>query len=183
MVNQMKSSLQALILLIFSFCSLNVAAEYEEPTDRQAQFMAVYLLHFANFIEWPTTVSADEGQFNICSYASGTVNMYIRELAGEKINNDSRINVLEAPSDEDLAQCQIVFFDTKNISLFHKIKQKTQERPILFVSDHQGFIQQGGTMEYFIEGNKLRFAVNITLAKNTGLILSSKLLRIAKVVE
>lgn len=162
---------------------LSAHAKSQDVTDRQAQFMAVYLLHFANFIEWPLASSTNEGQFNICSYAKGNVNMYIRELAGEKINNDSRINVLEAPSDEDLAQCQIVFFDTKNISLFHKIKQKTKERPILFVSDHQGFIKQGGTMEYFIEGNKLRFAVNITLAKNTGLILSSKLLRIAKIVE
>jgi len=51
------------------------------------------------------------------------------------------------------------------------------------VSDKAGFIEQGGTIEYFIENNKLRFAVNAELAKETGLILSSKLLRIAKIVE
>ena len=144
--------------------------------------MAVYLLHFSNFIEWPDTTLENKEQFNICFYAEGNVEAYIKELEGEQIKNRV-IKLTNAPKRDALTQCQIIFFEQQYIKLFPKIKQETHDAAILFVSDKAGFIEQGGTIEYFIENNKLRFAVNAELAKETGLILSSKLLRIAKIVE
>ncbi len=169
-------------MVFFSSVSVEAFADSTERTDRQAQFMAVYLLHFANFIEWPKATGEARNAFNLCFYAEGNVKSSIRELAGEQLKTTA-IRLIEAPTFQVLKQCQIVFIEKRKVSEFQKIKQQTEGKPILFVSDKAGFIEQGGTIEYFIENNKLRFAVNAELAKETGLILSSKLLRIAKIVE
>lgn len=182
MAIMLKRNLNILLLAIYSLFAVEVSADEIKKTDRQAQFMAVYLLHFSNFIEWPDTVSKNNKQFNICFYAEGNVEAYIKELEGEQIKNGV-IKLTNAPKGDALMQCQIIFFEQHYVKLFPEIKQETQDTAVLFVSDKAGFIEQGGTMEYFIENNKLRFAVNTTLAKDTGLIISSKLLRIAKIVE
>jgi hypothetical protein len=182
MVYFLKKNLKILIMAVYSLLALDVSANDVGKTDRQAPFMAVYLLHFANFIEWPETVSSDKASFTICFYAKGNVETAIRELEGEQVKN-SVIKLISAPKEDVLHQCQIIFIEQQNIKLFPVIKQNTQESAVLFVSDKAGFIEQGGTLEYFIENNKLRFAVNAELAKEKGLILSSKLLRIAKIVE
>lgn len=179
MMNSMRL-LQALVLSLGVMMMPLAQANNQDMTERQAQFMAVYLLHFANFIEWPNAEQSDDTQFNLCFYADKRLSDYISELDGESTDSGT-INTINTPEIDQISQCKIVFIESTQIDRFAQIK--TQPSAILFVSDSTGFIEQGGTMEYFIANNKLRFAVNMKAAKEKGLILSSKLLRIAKIVE
>lgn len=182
MVSSLKRIFQSLVLLIGIMLMPLAQATGQDTPERQSQFMAIYLMHFANFIEWPDSAQPDKTQFNICFYADERLSGYIKELRGETINNGT-INVVEAPEQQQLTECQIVFIEHSQIERFTEIKTQTQQSAILFVSDKTGFIDQGGTMEYFVANNKLRFAVNMKAAKEKELILSSKLLMIAKIIE
>lgn len=181
-MNRVKNILLRLMLMIGIALMPSAYADTQNNVERQAQFMAIYLMHFANFIEWPDSAQSDKTQFNICFYADERLSGYIKELRGETINNGT-INVVETPEQRQLTECQIVFIENTQIERFNNIKAQTQQSATLFVSDKAGFIDQGGTMEYFVANNKLRFAVNMKAAKEKGLILSSKLLMIAKIIE
>ena len=50
------------------------------------------------------------------------------------------------------------------------------------MSDVSGFADSGGTLEFFIEDNKLNFEINMETVKQTRLQVSSKLLRLARIV-
>ena len=55
--------------------------------------------------------------------------------------------------------------------------------PVLTVSDGKGFSQAGGIIELYVEGGRMRFAINVDAAERSGLRLSSRLLGLAKVVR
>jgi hypothetical protein len=47
----------------------------------------------------------------------------------------------------------------------------------------EGFARQGGVIGFRLDGNKVRFDVNVEAARQSGLRISSKLLRLARVVR
>jgi hypothetical protein len=56
-------------------------------------------------------------------------------------------------------------------------------RKILAVSDLVEFAQNGGAVRFVTEQNKIHFRINLEAAKKAGLTISSKLLRLAEIVE
>jgi hypothetical protein len=150
----------------------------QSSSERQEQFMVVYLLHFSNFIEWPLASFQDSKHFNICLSANSKLNKYTDELNGESVKN-RLIKVLPLSSNTQTAHCQILFIDKSSADTFERIKSSNT----LLVSDQLGFSKNGGGIEYFIEKNKLRIAINLKATKDNGLTVSSKLLRIATLVQ
>ena len=149
-----------------------------DTMERQEQFMAVYLLHFSNFIEWPQTSFKDDKYFNICISANSKLNRFANELNGESVK-DRFIKVSSPSSSAQTEHCQILFVDKDSTDIFEPL----QGSNILLVGNQPGFSKSRGSIEYFTENNKLRIAINIEITKSNGLTISSKLLRIAKVVE
>jgi len=52
----------------------------------------------------------------------------------------------------------------------------------LLVGESPGFAERGGAIDFFIEGNRVRFEVNMEVAKRQQLKFSSKLLSLAKII-
>lgn len=159
-----------------------VYANEHEAMDRQGQFMAVYLFHFANFIEWPESSFNNNDSFNICINGKTEINKYIHEIEGENVKG-KKIKINKNVSGEDIQNCQILFVSRAGVLKLNQIKDILQNNSILLVSDKQDYIRDGGMIEYFIQNNKLRVAINIDSVNKNGLRISSKLLRIAKVVS
>jgi uncharacterized protein DUF4154 len=168
-------------LLLATIVALPTYANQHDALDRQGQFMAVYLLHFSNFIEWPETSFKNKDDFNICIDGVTEVNKYIHEIEGENVKG-RKIKIKQGIAGTDIQNCQILFVSRSEGFKLDRIKDHLNNKSILLVSDRQDFIREGGMIEYFVQDNKLRVAINIDSAKQNGLRISSKLLRIAKIV-
>jgi hypothetical protein len=59
---------------------------------------------------------------------------------------------------------------------------KLGSRPILTVSDVENFAQNGGDIDFYLSGAKVRFEINPQSAKLCGLKISSQLLSLGKIV-
>jgi hypothetical protein len=55
--------------------------------------------------------------------------------------------------------------------------------PVLTISDVGEFARTGGIAEFFVEGGKMRFRVNLGSVKLSRLQLSSRLLSLAELVH
>jgi hypothetical protein len=55
--------------------------------------------------------------------------------------------------------------------------------PVLTVSDRKGFAESGGIIELYVDGGRVRFAINVDAVERSGLRLSSRLLGLAKVIR
>jgi len=168
-------------LLLGTILTFPVIADENDAMDRQGQFMAVYLFHFANFIEWPDSAFNSIDSFNICINGKTEVNKYISDIEGEPVKG-RKIKILTNISSDGIKNCHILFV-SRNDYKRNKIEKHLFEKNILLVSDQESFISDGGVIQYYIENNKLRLKINNDLAKRLGLKISSKLLRIAKIIE
>jgi hypothetical protein len=61
--------------------------------------------------------------------------------------------------------------------------RQTRGAPVLLVGDSAGFAEQRGGVGFYIEQNKVRFAISTAAANEQHLKISSKLLALAKLVD
>ena len=58
--------------------------------------------------------------------------------------------------------------------------QSVKGHSVLFVGDAKNFLESGGMINFIKENEKVRFEINNKAAKEAGLDIRSKLLRLAK---
>jgi YfiR/HmsC-like len=154
-------------------------AQRSKPTDYQVK--AAYLFNFGRFIEWPASAKGDS--FTICILGQDPFGATLdAALANQTIDGKSvaakRISTLQESS-----ACQILFLSSSEEARLPKIVESLDKSAVLTVSDMPGFSQRGGMIQFILDGNKVRFEVNLTAAQSAGLNPSSELLRVATTVR
>jgi hypothetical protein len=84
---------------------------------------------------------------------------------------------------QEALSCRILFIGSSEDRQLKGILAALDGAGILTVSDMPQFSQRGGMIEFTLEGNKVRFEVNLTTAEDAGLTLSSELLKVATTVR
>lgn len=79
--------------------------------------------------------------------------------------------------------CQVLFIAGRDDGRVSALLEQAAGSPVLTVSDADRFAAGGGTIQLFVEGGRMRFAVNVDAAQRSKVRLSSRLLGLAKVVR
>lgn len=146
-----------------------------ETTNREFQLKTAYLFHIAELTEWPSSAS-----FTICQLGDSPIKSYLPALNGQLINGE-RVQInLEQQSDP--GSCRIIFISNVG-DLNPALSEQAKLRHILLVSDVEGFASRGGMLQLALRENKIRIIINLQAIKQAGLKLSSKLLRMAEILE
>lgn len=145
---------------------------------------AAYLFNFVRFVEWPAAAfPSDSAPVKICVLGSTS----FTNVASESINGRSvgdRPVVVES-TDSVLGSrgCHILFVAPSRKGDENEILATFAKRSVLTVSETDGFAKRGGIANFVTIDDKIRFVINKTAAEEAGLKISSRLLRIAQVVE
>ncbi len=81
-----------------------------------------------------------------------------------------------------LKKCHLLFICQSERKNTKEIIDLLKNDGVLTVSDTQGFLEDGGIVNFVIEDNKVRFDINLTASEKAGLKIRSQLLRLAKKV-
>jgi hypothetical protein len=166
------------------FCLLLVTpglfAQDSKPTEYQVK--TAYLYNFAHFVAWPPSAE-NKDTFAICVLGQDPFGSTLdNTLAGEVI--DSRKAAAKRISEpKDATSCNVLFISSSEESRLGATLAALDGAPVLTVSDIPKFSQRGGMIQFVLDGNKVRFEVNLTAAQTAGLNLSSQLLKVATVVR
>lgn len=159
------------------------AADDEGTANRQSQFMAVYLFHFASFIQWPDQELNDSADFKICLLGQPAISRHAAKLDGKIIKSKNKtIRIIEDVAINNIASCQILYLSKTSPMTDSTLHGALVNTSVLLVSDQSDFANNGGDIGYFIQNNKLRIAINIKNTEHKKLAISSKLLRLAKII-
>ncbi|HEY8935580.1 MAG TPA: YfiR family protein [Cyclobacteriaceae bacterium] len=158
-------------------------AQLSAPSQ-EYQVKAVFLFNFAQFVEWsPRAFPETETPLIIGVLGEDPFGSYLDETVhGEKINNHALI-VQRYKKVEDVKNCQILFINYKKKDQIKQVLENLKEKDVLTVGDATNFAQMGGVIGFFTEEGKIRIRVNLEVAKNSELSISSKLLRVAEIVK
>ena len=80
----------------------------------------------------------------------------------------------------DSLGCHIVYIDPQHS--FRWFERVERMKGQLWVGEEEGFINKGGVINFYIDGEKLRFEISVEHAKDSSLDISSRLLNLAKIV-
>lgn len=157
------------------------APQAEESGDI-ARIKAAYVYHFANFAEWP---AEKEKYIRLCTLGEGEVANRLQDLDERELEQGRILRVVVRPPREEIAKACDMLFIGQNLGaeLDPPAAMRLQLGALLSVSDRTGFAKNGGMIEMFLRDDKVRMRVNLDVVRASGIRLSSKLLRLAEIVE
>jgi hypothetical protein len=155
----------------------------QTPGFEEPEVKAVFLLNFAQFVEWPASAFADRGSAFVIGILGNDPFGHILDdvVKGEEVSGRALV-VERFRSVEDIVACHILFLGRVDVDQFVHIFATLRGRPILTVGDTELFVSHGGTIRFVTAQNRIRLLVNIAAAKAANLTISSKLLRAADLV-
>lgn len=159
-------------------CSLQLHAQ---TPSRANQVKAVFIYNFTQFVDWPSnSFSSNTAPFIIGILGNDPFGSYMDSVvAGERFESHP-IEVHRFNNIREARNCQLLFINTAEP---HDVVKELQNRSILTVSDQKDFATSGGMIRLFVENNKIKLQINLKAAKAANLAISSKLLRLADVIQ
>ena len=168
---------------IAALASLGVSAfawAQAKPTEYQVK--AAYLYNFGKFVTWPPAQS-DVANFGVCVLGKDPFGADLDGvLSNATIGNKKA--VAKRITDTSAAEgCHIVFISSSESGQLDRILPALNKLHVLTVSDMPRFVEHNGMVQFVMDSGRVRFEVNLAAAENSGLTLSSQLLKVASNVK
>lgn len=157
--------------------SFRVSAQSPEVTEYEVK--AVFLSHFAEFIEWPRERFYSPKDPIMIGILGRDPFGEILDRAVSGIMVKERFLRVERIGLGEVPRCHILFIGASEEGRLAGILRSLEGQAVLTVSDIEGFGDQGGMIHLVLVGKKVRFAVNKRAAERAGLTISSQLLKLA----
>lgn len=153
-------------------------------TTKEYEVKAAFLYNFAQFVDWPPTNFANaQAPLVIAVLGQDPFGAYLDEVVrGVKVNNRPLV-IQRYQRVEDIQACHILFISQSETKRLDDILAGLKDHSILTVGDVDNFARRGGMIRFVTEKNKIRFRINVEATKTANLTISSKLLRLAEIVE
>jgi hypothetical protein len=176
---------RSLSVLLFSTVLASTPASFgQSRAANEYEVKAAFLYNFAKFVQWPPGAFNDPKQpMGICIYGRDPFGHALEDLLLGKSIGDHPVVLGRAKQVSELAGCQIIFLATGESSRLSDVLALFRSRNVLIVGETEGFAAGGGSIQFVLDQNRVRFAINPDAAERAGLKLSSKLLALAVIVH
>jgi hypothetical protein len=168
----------ALIIL----CEGNLA---QSQTLSEYAVKAAFIVKFASYVEWPDDAGAQRRPFVIAVLGTDPFGRILDDmLTGKDVRGRKillrRFSTLDQGT---LDGADILFVSSSERPDLPRILRTLDKRPILTVGDMDQFAARGGIVGFRLQGNTIRFDINLEQAERAGLKMSSQLLKLARIVR
>jgi len=145
---------------------------------------AAFLVNFAKFAEWPADSSqAQSPAVRICVLGKDPFGEVLDKTALGRSAGGRPIVIQRHKGVEEVRACHVVFIASSESKSMGPILGDLAAQPVITVGERDGFARRGGVIGLVVEDNLARFEVNLPAAQRAGLLLSSKLLGVARVIH
>jgi hypothetical protein len=142
----------------------------------EAEITSAILFNFARYTRWPEQDNATgEGQVAFCFFDTAGLADVFEGMVGGATLKGRRVTVIRVTAAAELAGCQLVYTDDPLPAWLGRPDYR-----LLTIGRGDQFVTNGGVIALIQEDNHLRFKINRRVARDTGLVLSSRLLRLAE---
>jgi hypothetical protein len=162
-------------------CSAPVAAAV--PAG-EYQVKAAYLFNFSQFVEWPPAAfESPNAPFVIGIVGEDPFEGVLESVVRGESLEGHPLQVRRFAGAADIADCNIVFVARGQAALLDETLQALRGRHVLTVTDAPGAEHRGAMIVLFTDNKRVRMRINLAAARASQLVISSKLLRPAEVIN
>jgi hypothetical protein len=170
-----------LFFLIFTLSGWNShQAEAAEPDPSQVK--AAFVYNFIKFVFWPReSMPPDAPDITLCVLGNDPLGNALESLSG-KAASGKALSVKRIASRDEASICQVLYICRSESRQVKEIL-KDLPRGVLTIGDMKNFAAFGGMINFVIKDRKVSFEINPDAAATGEMQISSKLLRLAKLVR
>jgi len=177
---------QACCFFIAGWLLLNAPPGARSQSEDTAEYPVklAFLYNFTQFVEWPADAFQDaSAPLAICIVGDDPFRADLeRELRRRSVGSHP-IDLKRVKSSDDLRACHMVFVTASEKKKAASIVASLKGSNTLTVGETKGFAESGGIINLTVEENRLQIEINIDVARQTRLAISSRLLNLAKIVQ
>jgi hypothetical protein len=151
---------------------------------KEYQVKAQCLLSFAKYVDWPTEAFVETNTpITVGVIGDNKFGDDLRYEVEGRVIGGRRIDVMPNSREEDWPKCQVLFISASEKWRQAWILKRLRPRPVLTVGESDRFTEDGGVINLTKRDGKVGFEVDLKSAREAGLGISSKLLKLADQVR
>ena len=168
-------------LIHSSLITLTLFSASVSAVEKEYMLKAGFLYNFARFGHWDYQLES-LNEFTICSSDKYFINVANTALKNRTIKNLPLYNKLITLDEVSTSACNMLFITSDTFIQWQKM-MPLELKNIMVIGETDLFIENGGHIKFFLSSGKIRFEIAPKQLKDAGITMSSKVLRLARVVE
>ena len=155
----------------------------QNPPPHEYQIKAAFLFNFVQFVEWPEDAfESPQAPIRIGVLGANPFQgKLLATVQGESVRGRP-LEVKHSARVADLLDSHVLFVSSSERGHLTFILDTLAGRPVLTVGELSDFGRRGGVVNFYLEGQKVRFEINRFAAQRNRLRLASQMLRLARLV-
>jgi hypothetical protein len=160
----------------------------DEDTRRINGIKAAFVLNIARFITWPEEAFAGQGdRLRLCLYSNNPLSRAVEAIHGKRAAG-RLLEVRSIEHAEQEADCRILLLTHQQMATFRSAHLPEPDGSTLVIADLTaeglvtGISRPGLQVSLVREGTRIALEVDLQQVRNAGLQISSKLLRLTRIV-
>lgn len=157
-------------------------AQVGAPTEYQVE--AAFLYNFAKYVTWPPRAFASATEPFIIGVLGEDPfgDDLVRTIEKEKQVQGRPLVIVRGRTPAEVANCHVLFISASEQPRLAQDLAALQRAgsTALTVGESDDFLVGGGMIRFVIDNSKVRFEINARAAEQSGLVISSKLLSLAR---
>jgi hypothetical protein len=175
MNNRISYLFGSLLLIVTLGLSESLLAQQAEEYALKASFIE----RFIQFVEWPDAEPSESFVVGIIGQDpfDGDLDAALDHLRDE----GGSVEIKQVAEMSAISSCDLVFISSSEKQGIEEILDITSVRPILTIGDTEGYTKAGVIINFYVDGDRLHFKINIKAVRESGLKLDSFLLDYAEI--
>lgn len=165
---------------------IEASARNSTDTKRAKEYKikAAFLYNFCVFTTWPKEAfKKDDSPIVVGVLGSDPFGPALDAALKKKKVDNRAFRIERYAKFKDIGDCHLLFVPSDSAKHMSDVKKKLENKHTLIVGESTSFALAGGAIGFYVEKKKMRFEVNTAETKRRGLSISSKLLKLARIVK
>jgi hypothetical protein len=156
----------------------------EDRAVSEQQLKAAFLFNFTKFVDWPAPAKElPKAPFVIGVAGDEQFARQLEDLLGSESVHGHPIQVKNLKAAEECANLQMLFISRKAEGNLDAYLKSTAGHPVLTIGETAGSAARGAMVNLLVVSGSIKMEINLQVARQGKLEISSNLLKLAKIVE
>ena len=158
-----------------------------DPNEERApefKLKAAFLFQFIRYTSWPDSAFENERQpIELVIVGKDPFGKLLEATFGKKRLHGRAVIITRLAKVPATVRGHMLIASGLSPADEDQLVRICKGKPVLLFGDKDGYAERGGCGNFFLDRNKVRFAINTASVKAAGLSMSSELLKLARIVD
>jgi hypothetical protein len=161
--------------------ALPCPAAWGTDLSDENEVRAAIIYNLLLFVQWPPQAAPATG-FHLCVLDEGALTMALRHHEGKRVLGQALTVIHSGTAPEDLGRCAAVMVEAGSGGVLPRLGALARTRALLVIAEGPNAVDRGAMIGLHTDGGRVTFDVNYGAMKRSGLVPSSKMLKLARIL-